>query len=205
MRWLHSGSPCKTNFKQILSERKRRLLLHLPEAPPSSSTQEKTTTLVGIELHHSSWQCKESHRCCCKDLLRRWKWEILKHPPSSPDMSPCYYDLFAKVKEPLQRTRCNTRDELIRAIERLIRNIKKEGRADGVRRLPNVWQKVINKGSAILKVHECCTSVNKATSEIYNCCHYFYPILYECVSFSNANPLLFTCFGLRSISLIAQS
>ena len=33
-------------------------------------------------------------------------------------MSPCIYDLFAKVKEPLQGTRYNTRYELIRAIGR---------------------------------------------------------------------------------------
>ena len=36
------------------------------------------------------------------DLLHRWQWEILEYPPYSPDMSPCDYDLFAKVKEPLR-------------------------------------------------------------------------------------------------------
>ena len=61
-------------------------------------------------------------------------------------MNPCDYDLFAKLKEPLQGTRYNTRDKLIRAIGRSIRNINKDGRADGVRRLPNIWQKAINKG-----------------------------------------------------------
>ena len=80
------------------------------------------------------------------DLLRRWQWEILEHPPYSPDMSPCDYDLFAKVKEPLRGTRYNTRDELIHAIEWSMRNINKDGRADGVRCLLNIWQKVINKG-----------------------------------------------------------
>ncbi|KAJ4433695.1 hypothetical protein ANN_16006 [Periplaneta americana] len=54
---------------------------------------------------------------------------------------PCDYDLFTKVKEPLRGTRYNTRDELIRALGRSIRNINKDGRADGVRRLPNIWQK----------------------------------------------------------------
>ncbi|KAJ4450034.1 hypothetical protein ANN_01441 [Periplaneta americana] len=76
-----------------------------------------------------------------KDLLRRWQWEILEHPPYSPDMSPCDYNLFTKVKEPLRGTRYNTRDELIRAIGRSIRNINKDGRANGIRRLPNIWQK----------------------------------------------------------------
>ncbi|KAJ4450301.1 hypothetical protein ANN_01721 [Periplaneta americana] len=54
---------------------------------------------------------------------------------------PCDYDRFTKVKEPLRGTRYNTRDELIRALGRSIRNINKDGRADGVRRLPNIWQK----------------------------------------------------------------
>ncbi|KAJ4426052.1 hypothetical protein ANN_27679 [Periplaneta americana] len=31
-----------------------------------------------------------------KALLRRWQWEILEHPPYSPDISPCDYDLLTK-------------------------------------------------------------------------------------------------------------
>ena len=80
-------------------------------------------------------------------------------------MSPCDYDLFAKVKKPLRGTRYNTRNELIRVIGQSIRNINKYGRTDGVRRLPNIWQKVINKGATILKVHKSCTPLNKAMSE----------------------------------------
>ena len=77
---------------------------------------------------------------------------MLEHPPYSPDMNTGDYDFFAKVKEPLRGARYNTRDELIRAIERSIRNINKNGRADGVRRLPNIRQKVINKGASTMKV-----------------------------------------------------
>jgi hypothetical protein len=36
-----------------------------------------------------------------KGLFCCWQWEILEHPPHSPDMSPCDYDLFTKMKEPL--------------------------------------------------------------------------------------------------------
>ena len=55
------------------------------------------------------------------------------------------YNTFVKVKEPLQGTRYTTRDELSHAIVRSIRNINKDGRTDGARRLPKIWQKVINK------------------------------------------------------------
>jgi transposase len=74
------------------------------------------------------------------DLLRRWRWEILEHPPYSPDMSPCDYDLFAKMKEPLRGKRYNTRDAIIGAIGRSLQDVNRDGRADGVRRLPHVWQ-----------------------------------------------------------------
>ena len=74
-------------------------------------TQVKTTTLGGTEPHHSSWHAR-SHTAAVTDNLRRWQWEILEHPPYSPDMSPCDYDFFVKVKEPLLGTRYNTRDEL---------------------------------------------------------------------------------------------
>ena len=78
------------------------------------------------------------------DLLRHWQWEILEDPAYSPHMSRCYYDLFVKVKEPLRGTRYNTRDELIYVIRFSIWNVNKGGRADGVRRLPNIWRQVIN-------------------------------------------------------------
>ena len=105
------------------------------------------------------------------DLLLRWQWEFLEHPPYSPDMSPCVYDLFIKVKEPLRGSWYSTRDELnIRVIiGRSIQKINKDGRADSVRRLPNIWKKFINKGGAtILKVHKCRICVNKSCQKYRN-------------------------------------
>ena len=60
-------------------------------------------------------------------------------------LSPCDYDLFAKMKEPLRGIRDNTKDELIRAIGRSKRNINKDECANGVRHLPYIWQQMINK------------------------------------------------------------
>ena len=57
------------------------------------------------------------------DLLRRWRREILEQSPYSPDMSPCDYDLFAKMKEPLRRLRYNTRGVIIRAVGRSLLDI----------------------------------------------------------------------------------
>ncbi|KAJ4450652.1 hypothetical protein ANN_02081 [Periplaneta americana] len=90
-------------------------------APPSSCPQEKTTTLGGPLAPLAIGDSGTS------TVLTRY--------------DPCDYDLFTRVKEPLRGTWYNTRDELIRAIGRSIWNINTHGSADGVRRLPNIWQK----------------------------------------------------------------
>jgi hypothetical protein len=68
------------------------------------------------------------------------RWAILEHPPYSPNVSECDYDLFADIKEPLRGTRYSTREEIIRALERSLLDMNRGGRADGVRRLKQIWQ-----------------------------------------------------------------
>ena len=123
------------------------------------------------------------------NLLRHWQWEILERPQYSPNMSPCDYNLFGKMKEPLQGTWYNTR--LIHARRQSILNINKDGHADGVQWLPNIWQKVINNGGrgTTMKVHKCCTSVNKVMWAISNCCHYFSsnPCTYCCLEWEGSS------------------
>ena len=36
------------------------------------------------------------------DALEEWGWKTLAHPPYSPDLSPCDFFLFPKVKELIQ-------------------------------------------------------------------------------------------------------
>jgi hypothetical protein len=42
------------------------------------------------------------------DLFDRWGWEVLYHPPYSPDLSHCDFDLIPKMKEPLYGIRFRT-------------------------------------------------------------------------------------------------
>ena len=44
-------------------------------------------TLGGTEPHHSSSQSRSHTAAAVLDLLCRWQWEILEHPPYSPDVS----------------------------------------------------------------------------------------------------------------------
>ena len=49
---------------------------------------------------------------CVRDLLRRWRWEVLEHLPYSPNLSPCDYDLIPKLKAPLRGQRFRTRGDI---------------------------------------------------------------------------------------------
>ena len=74
----------------------------------------------------------------------RWGWEVLFHPPHSPDLSPCEYNLIPKGKEPLRDIRLQTVPDILRAVGRSVRNIDRTGTATGIRCLPHRWQRVID-------------------------------------------------------------
>lgn len=77
-------------------------------------------------------------------LLHEYKWEVLPHPPYSPDMSPPDYDLFPKLKEPFRGIRYDDLDELYGAVIAEVRRMNKRCLATGVRVLPKRWQSVID-------------------------------------------------------------
>jgi len=35
------------------------------------------------------------------EILEKYGWQVLPHPPYNPDMSPSVFDLFPKLKKPL--------------------------------------------------------------------------------------------------------
>ena len=81
---------------------------------------------------------------CVRDLLRRWRWEILEHPTYSLDLSPCDFDLIPKLKAPLRGHRFRTRDDIAIAVRRLIMTDFSHCEADGILRLPHRWQRTIH-------------------------------------------------------------
>ena len=71
--------------------------------------------------------------------LDAWGWELLTHPPYSPDLSPCDYHLFPKMKEPIRGVRFQTVDDILEAVSEQLKTLQKNGLAGGVPRLPHRW------------------------------------------------------------------
>ena len=98
-------------------------------------------TIAKLDLLHDN---ATPHKAICvRDLLRRWRWDVLEQPPYSLDLSPCDYDLIPKLKAPLCGHRFRTRDDIAFTVRRLIMTNFSHGEADGIRRLPHDWQRTI--------------------------------------------------------------
>ena len=111
---------------------------------------EENDTLGGTDPHHSSGQCKESH-CCYHGSLA----PLALGDSGTSNVLTRYESMWLRSVRQSERT--TARDPVqhkrwthpcYRAVKR---NINKDGRADGVRRLPNIWKKVINKGGDYVK------------------------------------------------------
>jgi hypothetical protein len=105
-----------------------------------------------------------------KDLLCQWQWEILEHPPYSPNISLCGLCSLRQNERTTAEWHITTqREETVRAVGWSLLDINKSGHTNGVHRLPQIWQKVVHMGAIILE--ECLPQVIKVISEIQRCCH----------------------------------
>jgi hypothetical protein len=81
-----------------------------------------------------------------------------------------------KIKEPLRGTRYNTREEVIHTVGRSLLDINRNGHADGVRRLPQIWQKVVHMGGEYIE-GMCLPQVIKSFQNYRGVATTFYPTL----------------------------
>ena len=77
------------------------------------------------------------------EILGKYGWQALPHPPCSPDMSPPVFDLFPKLKKPLRGKRFGSIEEVPNEVTRVIRRINNEGVLTGIKDLSKRWTAVI--------------------------------------------------------------
>jgi transposase len=77
-----------------------------------------------------------------ESFFNRHRWTTLKHPPYSPDLNPCDYDLFARIKRPHKGIRYATESQMKAAYENTIYEIDRNRECIGISRLPERWEAV---------------------------------------------------------------
>ena len=83
-------------------------------------------------------------------LFGETDWDLLHHPPYSPDMNPCDYDVNKTIKKPLRWIRFNDTDELWNATIASMLNLKAQQSMIGTTELVGRWQKVLDSNGAYI-------------------------------------------------------
>lgn len=81
-----------------------------------------------------------------KACLEKLKFEVLPHPPYSPDLAPCDFHLFGPLKTHLGGRRFKTDDDVKKAVHEWLRGQDKTFYSAGIQALPGRWRKCIEKG-----------------------------------------------------------
>ena len=96
----------------------------LPKVITSIDSQREKTGVRGILLHHDNASSHTALRT--REFLENSGLKTLPHPPYSPDLAPCDFWLFSRIKDELRGKRFSTNEELAGALFEVIDNIPKD-------------------------------------------------------------------------------
>ena len=80
-----------------------------------------------------------------KNQLQTFGWEILEHPPYSPDLSHCDFHVFGPLKKSLKGRRLASNEEVKDTVEEWFRTQLHSFFTDGIHRLVQEWDNYLNQ------------------------------------------------------------
>ena len=78
------------------------------------------------------------------ETLHKLKWNVLTHPPYSPDLAPCDFYLFGRLKSDLQGMRFVDNDAVMQTVREWIRRQPQDFFEKGIRMLPERWKNCVD-------------------------------------------------------------
>jgi len=79
-----------------------------------------------------------------RDKLSELEWEVIPHPPYSPDLAPTDYHLFRSLSHHLAGRSFETEDDLKTALAEFFDQLPPNFCERGILSLPERWRQVIN-------------------------------------------------------------
>ena len=104
---------------------------------------------LGILFHHDNAPAHSAR--ITKEILKEFRWELLPHPPYSPDRAPSEFFLFPKLKEHLKGVRFNTTDETKHAARTWLQNQPVDFFKNGIMRWKHRLQKCIDRDGSYVE------------------------------------------------------
>ena len=79
-----------------------------------------------------------------RQKLEEFGWEVLPHPPYSPDLAPSDYHLFRSLRNHLVKKQFDDQAQLKSDLENFFSSLSMKFFEDGNLDLPNRWEYVID-------------------------------------------------------------
>ena len=77
-------------------------------------------------------------------LLQKFKWEVLGHPPYSPDLSPCDYAIFDSLIKTLRSKQFTSDDDVKQYVQNWLTIRPQEFYKTVIHCLVSQWDKCLN-------------------------------------------------------------
>jgi hypothetical protein len=77
------------------------------------------------------------------NTLRALKFEVLKHPPYSPDLVPSDFHLFGSMKEHLRGQKFADENEVMEAVQSWLKAMPKSFFLESIHKLVDRWTKCV--------------------------------------------------------------
>ncbi|XP_011049295.1 PREDICTED: histone-lysine N-methyltransferase SETMAR-like [Acromyrmex echinatior] len=166
MQWKHTYSPTAKKFKVVKSVKKIMVSLFwdqkgilLIDFLPQGATinaerycetlkklrraiQNKRRGMLtaGVSLLHDN--ARPHVAASTTALLNQFSWDVLTHPPYSPDLAPSDYHLFTKLKESLAGKRFQSDEEVQTAVTNWTKELAGSFYAEGISKLVSRYTKL---------------------------------------------------------------
>lgn len=94
-----------------------------------------------VLFHHDNAPAHTSMIAMSK--IHDLRFELLPHPPYSPDLAPCDYHLFPNLKKWLGGQRFSNNEEVIAAVDGYFEDLDVSSYVTGIKKLPERWTKCV--------------------------------------------------------------
>ena len=169
MTWKHPSSPIAKKFKVMWSAKKimgtvfwdsRGVLLFETLQPGETinaarycQTLDKLREAIrrkrpgqltnGVILQHDN--ATPHTAWVTQGWLEKYGWEILPHPPHSPDLAPSDYHLLGPLKRELAGKRFDDDEELVDHVRKWLQNLDGSFFREGIYSMVRRWQKCVDR------------------------------------------------------------
>lgn len=99
-----------------------------------------------IVFHHDNARPHTS--ISTRQKLRQLGWEVLMHPPYSPDLAPSDYHLFLSIANDFAGENFASREACENRLDQFFANKDKSFYERGIMKLPSKWQQIIEQNGA---------------------------------------------------------